>query len=261
MKFLLFFLALTLVARAIDPPDVGIDQNIGTQLPLGRAFTDDADGQEKPLGDFFRSGRPAILMMGYFECPQLCTVVLNGVVESLTEIKPTVGRDMDVFFISIDPKETRALAADKKKTYARRYGKPESAPGWHFLTGPQESITAVAAAMGFRYKYDPEIKQFAHASGLAIVTPTGKISRYFYGIEFPPADLVKAISGAKEEKEGSPVKQLLLLCYHYNPLNGKYGKIVWRALQIGALLTLGTLVIFLLKSLRSEKRKKKEVGQ
>ncbi len=237
---------------AVAPPDVGIDQHIGARLPLDAVFRDDS-GDDRALGSYFHTRRPAILVMGYFGCPQLCTVVMNGLVESLTEINPHVGRDFDVFFVSIDPKETAKLAAEKKTGYVRRYGKPETAAGWHFLTGPRESIARLSQAMGFRYQYDPELKQFAHGSGLAIVTPDGKISRYFYGIEFPAKDLVAALKLAGTGREGNNVEELLLLCYHYNPLNGKYGMIIWRTLQAGALLTLGGLGFFIVRSVRRDK--------
>ncbi|WP_267906627.1 SCO family protein [Luteolibacter pohnpeiensis] len=234
----------------MDPQRVGIDQNIGQQLPLNLPFRDDEDGQEHPLGDYFRSDRPAIMVMGYFECPQLCTVVMNGLVESLTEIKPRVGTSFDVFFVSIDPNETAKLGAKKKHSYVKLYGKPETAHGWHFLTGSQKSISALAQAIGFRYQTIPNSTQFAHASGLTVVTPKGKISQYFYGIEFPPKELVKAIHQAGEEKEGNKVKELILLCCQYNPIHGQYGMIIWRTLQVGAAMTLLWLAFFIVRNLR-----------
>lgn len=240
-------------AAQIGPPDVGIDQHIGTQLPLDLPFRGDADNRQHPLGDFFHAGRPAILVMGYFGCPQLCTVVMNGLVESLTELTPRVGRDFDVFFVSIDPRETAELGAAKKRGYVKLYGKPSTADGWHFLTGDEKSVAGLAQAMGFRYRYDPQINQFAHGSGLAIVTPSGRISRYFYGIEFPAPDLAAALKQAADEREGYKVPELLLLCYHYNPISGRYGMAIWRTMQGGALLTLCGLGFFIVRSLRQEK--------
>jgi protein SCO1/2 len=244
------------------PADVGISQKIGSQLPLDALFRDDADGRERPLGDFFRTGRPAILVMGYYRCPQLCSVVMNGLVESLTKMRPAVGRDFDVFFVSIDPNETADLGAEKKRAYVRLYGKFESRGDWHFLTGPEASIRGLSQATGFRFQYDEKLRQFAHGSGLLILTPTGKISRYFYGIEFPPQEMADALKLAANEREGDRVSELLLLCYHYNPISGPYGMIIWRVLQAGAVLTLGSLVAFIVRHLMKEKRAlaKKEVA-
>lgn len=259
MKALPLILSLLWFALAaagpvpMNPPDVGIDQHIGTQLPLNLPFRDDADQRMRPLGGYLHGGRPAILVMGYFGCPQLCTIVMNALVESLTEIHQRVGRDFDVFFISIDPLETAALGAAKKRGYVKLYGKPDTADGWHFLTGEQPSITALAQAVGFRYRYDPELKQFAHASGLSIITPSGRISRYFYGIEFPAPELAAALNQAAGEQQGHKVTELLLLCYHYNPITGPHGMAIWRAMQGGALLTLFGLGFFIVRSLRQEK--------
>ena len=259
MRFLSWIVFTAWICAQVQGKDlsaleVGIEQHIGQQLPLNVSFRDDVDGTERPLGDYFRSGRPAIVVMGYFGCPQLCTVVMNGLVETLTEIRPHVGSAFDVFFISIDPAETASLGADKKRTYVRSYGKPETADGWHFLTANQKSITALSDAIGFNYERMPDTGEFAHGSGFAVVTPTGKISRYFYGIEFPPQEVVDAIKQAADEKQGSKVNELLLLCYHYNPINGKYGMIVWRTLQAGAALTLGWLGIFILRNLRNTRQ-------
>ena len=240
-------------AAQIMPPDVGIDQHIGTQLPLDLPFRSDADNRPHPLGEYFHAGRPAILVMGYFGCPQLCTVVMNGMVESLTEIQARVGRDFDVFFVSINPRETAELGAAKKRSYVKLYGKPDTADGWHFLTSDENSVAAWAQAVGIRYRYDTQINQFAHASGLTIITPSGKISRYFYGIEFPAADLAASLKQAADEREGYKVPELLLLCYHYNPISGPYGMLIWRTMQGGALLTLCGLGFFIVRSLRQEK--------
>jgi protein SCO1 len=250
---LLWVLPTIAGAAQITPQDVGIDQHIGTQLPLDLPFRSDTDHRQHPLGDYFHARRPAILVMGYFGCPQLCTVVMNGLVESLTEIHPRVGTDFDVFFISIDPRETPDLGAAKKRGYVKLYGKPATADGWHFLTGDQDSVTALARTVGFRYRYDPETNQFAHASGFAIITPGGRISRYFYGIEYPAPELAAALALAADEREGPRVAELLLLCYHYNPITGPYGMVIWRTMQGGALLTLCGLAFFIVRSLRQER--------
>lgn len=249
--------AASAVAVGNAPPDVGIDQHLGKQLPLNVPFRDDVDGAEHPLGDWFHTGHPAVVVMGYFGCPQLCTIVMNGLVESLTEITGRVGRDFDVFFISIDPNETPKLGAEKKTTYVLRYGKPETAHGWHFLTGSTTSIKAVADTIGFRYQYQPEHKQYAHGSGLVVATPTGKLSQYFYGIEFPPEKMNAAIKTAQGEKQGHSVEELLLLCCNYNPISGPHGLVIWRSLQGGALLTLTGLGWFVVRSVRHDQKLRK----
>lgn len=255
MKILLIILLVMGTVRAdIPPPKVGIDQHIGAQLPMDLPFQGETDRHMRPLREFFRPERPAIFVMGYFECPQLCSVVMNALVSSLTEIKPQVGRDFDVFFVSIDPKETADLAAEKKRNYVRSYGKEETTDGWHFLTGDSQAIASLAKSIGFRYFYDADLRQFAHASGLTIVTPTGKISRYFYGIEFPAKELAVALEDARSEHEGSPAVELLLMCYHYNPITGPYGMVIWRILQGSALLTLGVLGYFIINNLWKERK-------
>lgn len=256
MKLLIWMLlGLVGVATAtVDPPNVGIDQNLGAQLPMELSFRDDHSGRKRPFGNYFAADRPAIVVMGYFNCPQLCSVVMNALVESLTEIRPRVGQDFDVFFISIDPAETADLGALKKRAYVRFYGKPETAPGWHFLTGDSDSIAQMADAFGFRYVYDPELRQFAHGSGFAVVTPTGKISKYFYGIDYPAKDLAAALRDARQERQGSRVEELLLMCYHYNPITGPYGMVIWRTLQGSALFTLGALGFFIVRSVQKERK-------
>lgn len=254
MKALSMLWMMLMVASAETAvTGVALDQNLGAKLPLQAIFRDDDRGTEKPLADYFQSGRPAILVMGYFGCPQLCSVVMNGLVESLTQIKPRASRDFDVFFISIDPAETPGLAAAKKARYVRLYGREETADAWHFLTGSAESITEITRATGFHYRHDAATNQFAHASGVLIVTPGGTISRYFYGIECPPAELVSALNTARDGKQGNRVTELLLLCYHYNPLHGRYGMLIWRTLQVGAMVTITALAWFILRNLRGGK--------
>lgn len=242
----------------VAPTDVGIDQRIGERLPMGAEFRPADGGPARPLGAWFRSGRPAILVMGYYGCPQLCTVVMNGLVESLTRIRPDAGEDFDVLFVSVDPGETPELAAEKKRNYVRGYGKPDSAPGWHFLTGERGSIRALAGAVGFRYAHDEERDEYAHGSGFAVVTPEGRVSRYFYGIEFAPDELAAALDTAAAGNQGEPVRELLLMCYHYNPLKGPHGLLIWRVLQVAALATLGGLAWFVIRNLRREKARRKE---
>jgi protein SCO1 len=235
------------IAASVLPPglrNVGIDQNLNTQLPLGAAFRDEA-GREMPLASYFGS-KPVILALVYYQCPMLCTQVLNGLVMSLRGMSLESGRDFEVVVVSIDPTETPDLAARKKAEYLRRYGK--SSTGWHFLTGNEPQIQSLAGAAGFRYAYDPKTKQFAHASAIMVVTPSGRLSRYFYGIEYAPRDLRLGLVEASGNKIGSPVDQLLLYCYHYDTSTGKYSAIVMNIVRLTGALTLlllGLLLIWL----------------
>ncbi len=235
------------VAASVLPPGlrhVGIDQNLNTQLPLGVAFRDEA-GRQMPLASYFGS-RPVILALVYYQCPMLCTQVLNGLVMSLRGMSLESGRDFEVVVVSIDPAETPDLAARKKAEYLRRYRK--SSTGWHFLTGAEPQIQSLASAAGFHYAYDPKTKQFAHASAIMVVTPSGRLSRYFYGIEYAPRDLRLGLVEASGNKIGSPVDQLLLYCYHYDTSTGKYSAIVMNIVRLAGALTLlglGLLLIWL----------------
>jgi protein SCO1/2 len=232
------------VAASVLPPglrDVGIDQNLNAQLPLDVAFRDEA-GREKPLAAYFGS-RPVILALVYYQCPMLCTQVLNGLVMSLRGMSLESGRDFEVVVVSIDPTETAELAARKKAEYLRRYAK--SSAGWHFLTGEEPRIQELARAVGFRYAYDPKTKQFAHASAIMVVTPSGRLSRYFYGIEYAPRDVRLGLVEASANKIGSPVDQILLYCYHYDASTGKYSAIVMNIVRLAGALTVLILVLLL----------------
>jgi len=270
MKRLLLSLALLalagpLSAQGLAPDDagdpakakpgllskVGIDQHLNQQVPLHLVFNDES-GREVHLGDFFGK-RPVILAMVYYECPMLCTQVLNGLVSSLGVLNFDVGREFDVVAVSINPKETPGLAAQKKKTYLDRYKRPQSAAGWHFLTGTDENIKQLAAAVGFRYAYDPDIQQYAHGAGVELLTPKGVISKYFYGIEFSARDIRLGVIEASEEHIGTPIDDFLLLCYHYDPRTGKYGAAAIDAVRIGGVATVLGLGTFLFVSLRKER--------
>ena len=230
---------------------VGIDQRLNAQIPLDLAFKDD-EGRDVKLGDFFGK-RPVVLALVYYECPMLCTQVLNGVVSALGVLKFDVGREYDVVAVSINPKETPGLAAQKKQAYVERYNRPGTAQGWHFLTGREENIRALADAVGFRYAFDEKIQQFAHGAVIEIVTPRGTISKYFYGIEFSPRDLRFGIIAASDERIGSVVDSALMLCYHYDPATGKYGAGAIGAVRIGAVATVLAFLSFLVVSLRRER--------
>jgi len=225
------------IAASVLPPglrDVGLDQKLNQQVPLDLRFRDEA-GRELPLSSYFGT-RPVILALVYYQCPMLCTQILNGLVTSLRGMSLQSGRDFDVVSVSIDPTETPELAARKKAEYLRRYAK--SPLGWHFLTGAEAQIKELARAAGFRYAYDPKTKQFAHASAIMVLTPAGKLSRYFYGIEYPPRDLRLGLVEASENKIGTPVDQLLLYCYHYDPGTGRYSAIVMNIVRLAGVLTL-----------------------
>ena len=230
---------------------VGIDQHLNQQVPLDLTFTDET-GREVRLGEFF-GRRPVVLALVYYECPMLCTQVLNGLVGAVGVMNFDVGREFDVVAVSINPKEGPGLASQKKQVYLERYKRPQSAAGWHFLTGKEENIQRLAAAIGFRYAFDEEIQQYAHGAGIEVLTPRGVISKYFYGIEFSARDLRFGIIEASEEHIGSPIDDVLLLCYHYDPTTGKYGVMVIDAVRIGAVATMLALGTFVFVSLRKER--------
>jgi protein SCO1 len=215
--------------------DIGLDQKLNERLPLSLEFTDET-GRTVKLGDYFGT-RPGILALVYYECPMLCTQVLNGLVSALGVMNFTVGQEFDVVAVSFDPGETPELARGKKAAYVERYKRPGSEAGWHFLTGSQHSITQLTRAVGFRYAYNAAEDQYAHASGIMVATPEGTLSHYFYGIEYGPRDLRLALVDAADRRIGSPVDQLLLACFHYDPKSGKYSLAIMRFVQAAGLLT------------------------
>ncbi|HKP69956.1 MAG TPA: SCO family protein, partial [Pyrinomonadaceae bacterium] len=209
------------------------------QLPLETEFKNE-DGQTIKLGQIFEGGRPVILAFVYYECPMLCNEVLNGLTGSLKGISIDSGKDFDVVAISFDVRENDKpnLAKNKKAAYMERYGRPGSEKGWHFLTGTQASIDAVTKAAGFSYRWDEKSDQFAHAGGVMVVTPHGKMSRYFYGIDYSPRDLKLGVMESANDRVGSAADQMLLYCYHYDPATGKYGLAILSLIRIGAVFTL-----------------------
>jgi protein SCO1/2 len=220
---------------------------------LNLSFIDEA-GATVPLSMFFHSKKPVILALVYYRCPMLCTQILTGLESSLKAVSFNPGQDFEIVAVSFDPKDTWQLAAAKKQTYLKRYGRANTANGWHFLTGDEANIKALTDAVGYHYKYDPTTDQFAHASGIMIVTPDGRLSRYFYGVEYAPRDVRLGLVEASQNKIGSPVDQILLFCYHYDPSTGKYGALVMRMVRVagaGFVLVGGG---FLLIVLRREKR-------
>jgi protein SCO1/2 len=232
--------------------EVSYDQRLDEQLPLDLPFTDE-NGRQVRLGDYFGK-RPVVLAFVYFECPMLCTQVLNGLTTALTVLDETAGRDFDVVAVSFDPRETPALASGKKKSHLDRYKRPGSADGWHFLTGDEASITALTGAAGFRYVWDDRTQQFAHPSGIIVATPDGRLARYFFGIEYMPRDLKFALIESSNGRIGSAVDRLLLYCYHYDPATGSYGFVAMGAVRVGGAVTLLALLGFVVGSLRRESR-------
>jgi protein SCO1/2 len=232
---------------------VGIDQKLDNQIPLDLTFRDE-EGKTVRLKDFFGS-KPVVLSLVYYNCPMLCTQVLNGMVETFKIINFTVGEEFEVLTVTIDPTESHELASEKKQMYLEEYGKPSAKQGWHFLTGDQASITALAEAVGFRYVYDEKTKQFAHASGIMVVTPEGRVARYLYGIEYVAKDLTFSLMEAARNRIGSPVEKLLLLCYHYDPTTGTYGVLVTTLLRIGGVLCVAVLGVYMAVNFRRDKKK------
>jgi len=232
--------------------DVGIEQNLNAQLPLDAVFRDEA-GRDVRLGDYF-SDKPVVLALVYYRCPMLCTQVLNGFLKSSQAVPLEIGRDYEVVTVSIDPRETPAMAAEKKKHHARAYRRDGAERGWHFLTGDQQSIDRLAGTVGFRYHYDPASDQFAHASGIVIATPDGRLARYLYGIEYSPHDLRLGLVDSSAGRIGSAADQVLLLCYHYDPLTGRYGLAIAGVLRAAGAFTMFALGSFLFVMYRNERR-------
>jgi protein SCO1/2 len=232
--------------------DVRFDQRLNERLPLETRFKDD-EGRDVALGDYF-GAKPVVLAFVYYECPMLCTQVLNGLTTSLMILTETVGREFDVVAISFDARETPALASGKKKSNLDRYKRPESAAGWHFLTGDEAAIKAVTDAAGFKFVWDEPTQQFAHPSGIIVATPDGKLSRYFFGIEYAPRDVKFALIESSAGRIGNAIDQLLLYCYHYDPASGSYGFIAMGAVRVGGALTVLALVGFVVVSIRREMR-------
>jgi protein SCO1/2 len=230
--------------------DVGIDQKLNESVPLDLTFRDET-GQTVTLRRFF-AGKPVVLSLVYYNCPMLCTQVLNGMERSLKDVPMDIGKQFSVVTVSIDPTERPVLASAKRALYTGLYGRPGATEGWHFLTGDEPQIKQLANAVGFRYAYDAESKQFAHASAIMILTPEGKISRYLYGIQYATRDLRLGLVEASNGKIGTPVDQILLFCYHYDPATGKYSVLVTRILKAAGVFTVLVIGIGIFLLARSE---------
>ncbi len=235
---------------------VGIEQRLNQQLPLDLVFRDET-GKTVRLGDYF-GHKPVILSLVYYQCPMLCTEVLNGLTSTLSVLKFDVGKEFNVVTVSFDPRETPALAAAKRRVYLNRYGRPGADQGWHFLTGDQASIDALTKAVGFNYQWDPQAQQFAHATAIMLATPQGKLAQYYYGVEYSPKDLRLGLIQASQNKIGNVVDQLLLYCYHYDPATGKYGAVIQNVMRIAGVITL--LILGAALTLMSRKGPRQEKG-
>ncbi|HWF46929.1 MAG TPA: SCO family protein [Bryobacteraceae bacterium] len=240
--------------RPVLTRDVGLDQKLNAQIPLNLVFRNEA-GQNVPLSTYFTT-QPVVLALVYYRCPNLCDVTLNEMVTSLRRISLQPGKDYQVVVVSFDPRETPDLAASKKANLQKEFREPGQSPrtgfkeGWHFLTGQQDPISKLAAAVGFRYKWDARTQQFIHAGGIMIATPKGILSRYFYGVQYAPADMRMSLVTASNNSIGSPVDQLLLFCFHYDATQGKYTLAIFNVIKLAGgvtVLALGILLFFLLR--------------
>lgn len=252
MKPLFLALAISIAVQAapgpaepkpILPPElqhIGIEQKLGAQVPTDAEFRD-SDGNTVRLGQI-ATGKPVVLALVYYTCPMLCNQILSGLVAGLRPLSLQPGRDFDIVAVSINPSETPADAAEKRAMYVRKYSRANDPAGWHFLTGTDENIHKVADAVGFRYRYDPRSKMFIHASGVMILTPDRRAARYLYGVEYQPKDLKLGLVEASDRKIGSPVDEVLLFCYHYDPTTARYTLSVLNGLRVAAALALAILV-------------------
>jgi len=236
--------------------DVGLDQRLNELVPLDLVFRDE-QGAPVRLGAYFND-KPVVLTLVYYECPMLCTLVLNGLVRAMNALTLDAGKDFEIVTVSFNPKETPALAAAKKESYLRSYARPSAAAGWHFLTGDAADIAALARAVGFRYRYVPEQRQYAHAAGIVVLTPQGKVARYFYGLEYSARDLRLGLVEASQGTIGSPVDAFLLYCFHYDPATGTYAAAALNAIRIGGVVTVVALAGFVAFSWRRERRTARE---
>ncbi|MDQ3248533.1 MAG: SCO family protein [Chloroflexota bacterium] len=229
---------------------LGFDQRLDAQVPLALTFQDET-GKAVKLNDYF-ADKPVILALGYFECTTLCPLVRGGLLETLQAINFDVGDEFAVLLVSINPAETPALAATVKQRHVDTYNRLGSNDGWHFLTGDHANIDRLAAAVGFRYAYDTQKQEYAHASGIVVLTPTGRVSRYFYGLEYAPRDVRLGLVEAAANKIGNVVDQILLFCYHYNPITGQYNALVMNIVRLAGAATVLVIAGFLLIMFRKE---------
>jgi protein SCO1/2 len=232
--------------------EIGFDQNLDQHIPLDTSFKDES-GRVVRLGEYFGK-RPVVLLFAYYDCPMLCTQVISGLAGALNVLSLQPGRDFEIVTVSFDPRDTPESAGSKKAHFIERYQRPGAAAAWHFLTGDEASIRTLTKAAGFRYVWDEPTKQFAHPSGVIVLTPDGRLARYLFGIEYGPRDLRFALVEASEGKVGNPADALLLYCYHYDPMTGRYGLVIMRALRLAGIATVFALAAFIIVMVRRERR-------
>lgn len=240
--------------KRVKPPGlehVGIDQRLNEQVPLGLEFQDE-QGKTVKLGDYFKEGRPVVLNLVYYQCPMLCGEVLQGLSASAKVLKFTPGKEYEIVTVSIDPRETPQMAAAKKANFMKRLDRAGAEEGWHFLVGKKPEIDKLADSIGWHYQYDPKSDQFAHAAGVVLVTPTGRIAQYYYGVEYSARDMRLGIIEASQNKIGSLADEITLYCYHYDPRTGKYGPVITNIVRLGGVLTIVVLGGFLAVMFRRE---------
>ena len=234
--------------------DVGIDQKLGAQVPPDLVFTDET-GKTVRLSDYFTGEKPIVFSLVYYNCPMLCTMSLNDQTRAMQAMPLNPSTDFEIVTISFDPRESTDLAAAKKKRYIHEYHKPNAAAGWHFLTGDEANIRKLTEAVGFRYAWDAKFNQYAHAAGLMVLTPSGRVSKYFYGVDYSSKDLRLALVEASEGKIGRPVEQMLLYCFTYDPATGKYSLAVLRLMRGFAVITAVGLATYMIINFRRDARR------
>ena len=257
-------------AQIVGPPDtkrvkppglehVGIDQHLNEQVPLNLEFQDE-QGKTVKLGDYFHDGRPVVLNLVYYQCTMLCGEVLQGISAAAKVLNFTPGKEYEIVTVSIDPRETPAMAAAKKANFIQRLGRPQAAAGWHFLVGKQPEIDQLAKAIGWHYQYDPKTDQFAHVAGILLVTPTGRIAQYYYGVEYSARDMRLGIIEASQNKIGTLADEITLYCYHYDPRTGKYGPVITNIFRVAGVLTIVVLGGFIALMFRRDGRRAKKAS-
>ena len=236
---------------AANLKDIGIDQHLDTQIPLNLQFKDE-NGATVSLGDYFKKGRPVILTFVYYQCPMLCSEVMNGLNSAMQVMKFSAGQEYEVVTVSIDPRDTPEMAKEKKASYLKEYNRPGAEDGWHFLTGNPDGVAALAKVSGWKYRWDPKLQQFVHAAGIMIVTPQGKLAQYYYGIEYSPKDLRLGLIEASQDRIGNLVDQVVLYCYHYDPHTGKYDAVIANILRVAGAATVMLLGGFIVLMFRRD---------
>jgi len=231
--------------------EVSFRQRLNERLPLDAHFKDEYD-RDVTLGKYFNQQRPVIVAFVYYQCPMLCTQVMNGISSSLRALTFTAGEEFDVVLVSFDPRDTAAAAAEKKRTHLKYWASEQTSGGWHFLTGEEPTIKRVANAAGFTYQWDPQTQQFAHVSGVLVATPDGTLARYFYGVEYSPKELRMALVEAGQGHIGTPIDELLLYCYHYDPESGRYGVMIMNLVRAAGILTVASMVGFIVMARRRD---------